>query len=356
MARYDFDSYRRNAPRGRPRGYDERFGGGARPYNEARRGVAYGGLTEWGGGWPDAGRWDAGGRDARGGGRGFERGFGMGGRAPGHDDRELYGSPYEHGDLYDDAGYSARRGLAGFDEGFDVDRSRGAYSWYGGGDIGAGDTRRRDAGADRVRVREIMTDSPEAVTPETTLADVARRMKDLNVGIIPVVDDATNRRLEGLITDRDLAVRALAEGRDGSATVRECMTREVESVTADASVREVMDTMKRSRVRRVPVVDGENRLVGIVAQADLAVDYAGLDREREAEVEEVIERISEPGRPRRGGYGGAPRPMHRGGYDRDLADRLRHGADRLRDEVQDGWRELRDTARQWIGRTGGERY
>jgi CBS domain-containing protein len=80
--------------------------------------------------------------------------------------------------------------------------------------------------------------------------------------------------------------------------VRDYMTRDVATVSESHSVRDVFSVMKREQVRRVPVTDREGRLVGIIAQADLAVDYAGLDLEREREVEEVIERISEPARPR----------------------------------------------------------
>jgi CBS domain-containing protein len=343
MPRYDFDRFSTGSPARGPRAYDHRSGRGARGYDS---------RPEWGGGRPGA-------RGPGGRGEGFGHGFRdefdwaqggasgdarrwsgaprvgrPGGWTPGRGADDLFGSPYEYGDLYDDAGYTARRGPGAPERG------------------GRGD-------AARLQVREIMTEEPEAVTVEATLSDVARRMKELNVGIMPVVDDETNRRLEGVITDRDLAVRALAEGRDGSATVREFMTREVETVSADAPVYAVMDAMKRARVRRVPVVDAERRLLGIVAQADLAVTYAGLDREREAELAEVVERISEPGAPRlRGGYpaGAAARGGRgRDDYDRDLTDRLRHGADRLRDEVQDGWRELRDTAREWMGRAGGGR-
>jgi predicted transcriptional regulator len=78
--------------------------------------------------------------------------------------------------------------------------------------------------------------------------------------------------------------------------VSDYMTEQVETVNKNDSLRDVFNVMKREQVRRVPVTDREGRLVGIIAQADLAVDYAGLDLQRETEVEEVIERISEPGR------------------------------------------------------------
>jgi len=153
----------------------------------------------------------------------------------------------------------------------------------------------RGTGALTVRAADIMTEEPRAVTPRTPLADAARLMAEADVGILPVVDGSEGARLVGVVTDRDLAVRGLALGRDGAAPVAECMTSTVASVRPAASMREVFDLMKRERIRRVPVTDADGRLVGIIAQADLAVHYAGLDVEREREVEEVIERISEPG-------------------------------------------------------------
>jgi CBS domain-containing protein len=151
-----------------------------------------------------------------------------------------------------------------------------------------------------VRVGDIMTENPTAVTPDTTLADVARQMKELNVGIIPVVDDEEHRHLQGVITDRDIAIRAVAEGKDGKAKVSDCMTREVESCRRDDRIQDLLGVMRSEQVRRVPITDEEGCLIGIVAQADLAVAYAGLDRDREISVEEAIERISEPGPSQRG--------------------------------------------------------
>lgn len=152
----------------------------------------------------------------------------------------------------------------------------------------------------RVRAADIMTEDPRAVTPRTTLTEAARLMAGLDVGILPVVDSPESFQLLGVVTDRDLAVRGLARGLDGGAPVSQCMTTEVSTVQPLATIREVFDLMKREQVRRVPVTDRDGRLVGIIAQADLAVQYAGLDLEREREVEEVIERISEPGRGPRG--------------------------------------------------------
>jgi CBS domain-containing protein len=145
-----------------------------------------------------------------------------------------------------------------------------------------------------------MTENPHAVTPDATLSEVAQKMRDLDVGIIPVVESDENRRLRGVITDRDITLRAVAEGKGGDAKVSECMTERVRAVNKNDSIQDVMWVMRREQVRRVPVTDREGRLVGIIAQADLAVDYASDDASRETEVGETLERISEPARPVRG--------------------------------------------------------
>jgi len=196
-----------------------------------------------------------------------------------------------------------------------------------------------------MRARDIMTEEPYAVTPEVTLREVARWMDELDVGIIPVVDDDEGRWLRGVITDRDIVVRALAHGLGPDASVAECMTDQVATVHQDAPVRAVMDVMRRERVRRVPVTDGEGRLVGIIAQADLSVHYAGLDEDREREVEEVVERISEPALPRRAREGWyAPRELHAASRREGVAERLRDGLHAIRE----GAERLADRARDLV--------
>lgn len=196
-----------------------------------------------------------------------------------------------------------------------------------------------------LRARDIMTENPEAVTPEATLQEVARRMRDLDVGIIPVISDPDRALLEGVVTDRDIAVRAVAEGRDmGEATVSEVMTRDVEAASEGAEIPELFAIMKREQVRRVPIVDEVGRLVGIVAQADLAVDYAGLDEVRGLQVGEVIERISEPAEPAR--WPGR-------GYDREPESRFGRAAfldleEEVRGRVRSGLRAVRRQARQLV--------
>lgn len=149
-----------------------------------------------------------------------------------------------------------------------------------------------------LRAAELMTENPEVVGPDATLGEVAKRMRDMDVGMIPVVDEKDGRRLRGVITDRDIVVRALAEGKNAEAKVSECMTDDVESVNKNDPVDRVFQLMEREQVRRVPVTDREGRLVGIIAQADLAVDYTELAGKGASRVGRTVERISEPGHPR----------------------------------------------------------
>ena len=117
-------------------------------------------------------------------------------------------------------------------------------------------------------VRDVMTTNPECVSEKDSIQDVARIMKDKDTGVVPVVD---GKKIIGLITDRDIVVRGIAEGRDlSSARVTELMTKSVRSVKEDAPLNEVLDLMSRAEVRRVPVVNGQNELVGIVSLGDIA--------------------------------------------------------------------------------------
>lgn len=216
-------------------------------------------------------------------------------------------------------------------------------------DWGGGRQNLGDAG--RVRARDLMTENPEVVTPASTLAEAAAKMRDLDVGIIPVVDDEASMKLRGVITDRDIAVRAAAEAKDMSkSTVGDYMTETVSTCNEEDSVRAIFDVMKREQVRRVPIVNADGGLVGIVAQADLAVDYAGLDLQRETEVEEVIGRISEPAAPQRWSYGGARGGNYRarGGY-RSAQPQREYDGD-LRDTLRRGWKAVKREARDLMDR------
>jgi CBS domain-containing protein len=135
------------------------------------------------------------------------------------------------------------------------------------------------------RVRDAMTANPRTVEPSMPVAQAARLMKDSDIGALPVVEDG---RLVGVLTDRDIVVRAVAEGGDPQAVpVREVASRELITIDPEQPLDEALRLMARRRVRRLPVVEG-TRLVGILAQADVALES------EEHKVGEAIGRISEP--------------------------------------------------------------
>jgi CBS domain-containing protein len=144
-----------------------------------------------------------------------------------------------------------------------------------------------------MQVRDLMTSNPACCGPDDTVQMAARGMRDADCGCLPVVDDPGSRHLVGVVTDRDIAIRALADGLGPDTRVRDVMTANPACCGADADVREVERIMADRQVRRVPVVDDRNCCVGMVAQADLARDERDFD---DHEVRHTIERISEPGR------------------------------------------------------------
>jgi CBS domain-containing protein len=144
-----------------------------------------------------------------------------------------------------------------------------------------------------MKARDIMTTNPESVTAADSIQTAARIMRDSDVGIVPVIDDQSSRRLRGVITDRDIAVRCIAEGRDGNCRVSDLMSGDLVTARPDDDVSKIMERMKSEQVRRIPIVDDSDRLVGIVAQADLA-----LDGPSDRAVGDVVEKISEPGKGR----------------------------------------------------------
>jgi CBS domain-containing protein len=231
-------------------------------------------------------------------GRGMQRGGGYGQQGGGYG-----GRPGGMGGGYGGQCFGGGMGRGG-GGGYGGGRGYGSgYGAFGGQQDGYGQQGGTGQGGDelrRMRAADIMTENPEVVTPDATLADAARKMRDLDVGIIPVVESEGNRRLRGVITDRDITIRAVAEGRDATSTrVSDVMTTGVETCNKNDSVQDVLQLMEREQVRRVPITDREGRLVGIIAQADVATD---LDSELGSRrVADTLERISEPGQP--GGRG-----------------------------------------------------
>ena len=137
---------------------------------------------------------------------------------------------------------------------------------------------------ERTRCRDIMTSSVRTATPETPLREVAAMMREGDVGSLPVVEGG---RLVGIVTDRDIVVRAIAKGKDASAPVAEAMTTEIFSVRPDDFAFEAIRLMGDKQVRRIPVVGESGELAGIIAMADIA-----LEMEDEREIAETLEEIS----------------------------------------------------------------
>jgi CBS domain-containing protein len=132
--------------------------------------------------------------------------------------------------------------------------------------------------------REVMTGGAECVGENETLLDAARKLADLDVGALPICGD--DDRLKGMLTDRDIVVRALAKGKDPASTrAGELAQGKPVTIGADDSIDEALHTMAEHKVRRLPVIDG-HRLIGVVSQADLAKNV------EEEKVGDLVEAIS----------------------------------------------------------------
>ncbi|HEY4560803.1 MAG TPA: CBS domain-containing protein [Lysobacter sp.] len=136
-------------------------------------------------------------------------------------------------------------------------------------------------------IRSVMTPDPAACQAESPVREVARLMLENDIGLVPVIDAAG--RPVGTVTDRDIALRVVAEGRDPQqCTAQDCMTSPVTTVSLDTSLADAIDRMEAGQIRRLLVVDTEGRLCGVVAQADVAL--SGRDRK----TAELLRGVSEP--------------------------------------------------------------
>jgi CBS domain-containing protein len=141
-----------------------------------------------------------------------------------------------------------------------------------------------------MKAKELMTTDPACCTPESTVREAARLMREHDCGCIPVVE-GDSKRLVGVLTDRDITCRCVAEGGNADTRVREIMSTDPQSCHPGDDVAAVEQIMMQARVRRVPVVDAQGNCVGMIAQADIALhDKAAND----SEIGRVVERISEP--------------------------------------------------------------
>jgi CBS domain-containing protein len=135
-----------------------------------------------------------------------------------------------------------------------------------------------------MQISEVMTANPKVARPSDTVADVARRMNDIDTGAIPVVEDD---RILGIITDRDIVLRVVGEQRSFDTRVEEVMTTEVQTCKDDASIADVIFQMTDKQVRRILIVDGEDRLTGIVSLGDVAQEASA--RKAGAILEDISE-------------------------------------------------------------------
>ena len=134
------------------------------------------------------------------------------------------------------------------------------------------------------KVHEVMTDSPRCVTPDTSLSEAAGLMESEDIGSLPILD---GERLAGMVTDRDIVIRAIAKGKDPRGMpVRDVASREIITVHANDNLSDALQLMASRQVRRLPVVDENDRLVGVLAQADVAAAA------KEKSVGEMVEEIS----------------------------------------------------------------
>ena len=147
-------------------------------------------------------------------------------------------------------------------------------------------------GGNSMDISRLMTKNVEVVGPDATLQEAARKMKDIDVGSLPVCN---GRKLLGMLTDRDVTIRAVAEGRDPKQTkVKDVMTADVVYGRTSQAVHEIAEMLASHQIRRLPIVNDDNELVGIVALGDLAVD-AGDERLGG----DVLADVSTPAKPKR---------------------------------------------------------
>jgi CBS domain-containing protein len=143
-----------------------------------------------------------------------------------------------------------------------------------------------------MQIEQIMTRNVEIISPETTLREAAQKMRDLDVGSLPICD---GERLKGMLTDRDITIRATAEGRNPDTTQAiDVMTAAIIYCYEDQDVAEAAQVMEKKQIRRLPIVDRNKKLVGIVSLGDLAVDTG-----KERLAGEALTEISRPAKPER---------------------------------------------------------
>lgn len=142
-----------------------------------------------------------------------------------------------------------------------------------------------------MKAREIMSGDVRVVTPEDTITHAAQVMRDADVGLLPIVRSLNERVLEGVITDRDIAVRHVTNQCEGCTVAQHMTAGRIEAVRPDDDVHDVMGRMRHEKIRRMPVVDAHHQVIGIIAQADIARQVGPQEPKQ---VERLLEEISEP--------------------------------------------------------------
>jgi CBS domain-containing protein len=146
-----------------------------------------------------------------------------------------------------------------------------------------------------MKARDIMTEYAQAVLPTDALSHAAALMRDSNIGFLPVVEDRESNHLIGVITDRDITIRHVAAAHENDCPVNQHMTgQHLVTVVPDANVEEVHKLMSQHQLRRIPVTDSDGRILGVIAQADVAVK-----EEKPRDVGHVLADISAPAKPDR---------------------------------------------------------
>jgi CBS domain-containing protein len=144
-----------------------------------------------------------------------------------------------------------------------------------------------------MEIQDIMTENPACCTPDTGLQEVAKMMVECDCGCIPVVDSQDSKMPVGMITDRDITCRVVAQGKNPlDLTARDAMTSTVVSVTRDTNLNDCLELMEESKIRRVAVVDGLGAVCGILALADIATNAGPSDT---AEIVQEVSRAASNG-------------------------------------------------------------
>jgi CBS domain-containing protein len=142
-----------------------------------------------------------------------------------------------------------------------------------------------------MRIKHVMTKDPSCCVPSDSAQQAARIMRDEHAGIVPIVEDAQRRTIVGVVTDRDLCMNIVAEGADpGAVTVQQCMTTKVVSCSPNDPVERVTELMRENQIRRIPVVNEQRELLGIVAMADIV----GRADVKTTQTHETLKKVSAP--------------------------------------------------------------